>query len=329
MEDVTDTAFREIIMSVASPDNLHVLFTEFTSTDGIHPVGKETVRQRLKVSETEHQLLKEKNIKLVAQIWGNNPEKYYQTIKLIEQEEFPFHGIDINLGCPVKKIVSQGCCSALIKNPSLAQEILIASREATSLPLSVKTRIGFKTPETENWISHLLKQPIDAIILHGRTQKQMSEGKSDWNEIEKAVQLKNKINPRIKLIGNGDILTLKDAKSRINSHGVDGVMIGRGIFNNPWLFSGKTVEHINQNDRIKLLIKHAELFWNTWGETKNFALLRRFFKIYISNFRDSSLLRHELMQTQNIYEVYSTLEKYSKNINQLFVPKNTWVDYIP
>lgn len=312
MEDVTDTVFREIVLHNSSSNKLHILFTEFTSTDGMcHPIGKERVRHRLKVNSSELQLLKEKGVKLVAQIWGNKPENYRKTIEMIQAEEHPFDGIDINMGCPVKNVVSHGSCSALINQPDLAKEIIQASKEATNLPLSVKTRIGFKKIETESWINHLLHQPIDAIILHGRIQKQMSDGVANWNEILKAVDLRNNLNSTIKIIGNGDISSINEADEKASKYGVNGVMIGRGIFKNPWLFSPINEFDIDSNVRIQTLLYHVKLYCSTWHKTKNFAILKRFFKIYISGFKGASELRHNLMQTNSENEVIKVIENYN------------------
>jgi len=309
MEEVTDTVFREIVLQISHEDNLHVLFTEFTSTDGMcHPIGKEKIRHRLRINQSENVLLKEKNIKLVAQLWGNNPNHFHKTIQLIQDEGYEFDGFDLNMGCPAKNVVSHGSCSALINQLQLAQEIIQAAREATSLPLSVKTRLGLKKIETERWINHLLNQPIDAIILHGRIQKQMSNGLADWNEIAKAVHLRNQLNSPIKIIGNGDVNSLSDASLKIKTHGADGAMIGRGIFKNPWLFANRTPSDIEKNERIKLLLTHLDLFDKTWKKEKNFHILRRYFKIYLSEFIGASEMRHQLMQTHAKKEVLEILK---------------------
>src|SRR5680860_151842 len=153
MEDVTDTVFREIVLRTATPGNLNVVFTEFTSVEGMnHPVGRGRVSERLIVTDSERKLLDKLNVKLVAQIWGRNPEIYHNIAKYIT-ENYEFDGLDINMGCPVKKVFKQGACSALIGEPSLAKEIIQATKEGTNLPVSVKTRTGIKQHQTEEWIS--------------------------------------------------------------------------------------------------------------------------------------------------------------------------------
>ncbi|MBW6479637.1 MAG: tRNA-dihydrouridine synthase family protein [Bacteroidales bacterium] len=306
MEDVTDTAFRELVMRISQPGKLRVVFTEFTSTDGLcHPVGRPRVEQRLKVSESERDLLKSLDIKIVAQIWGNNPEKYHEAVKYIT-EEYHFDGIDINMGCPVRNVVAQGSCSALIDNEPLAQEIIAATHEATHLPLSVKTRLGVKKIETERWMQFLLNQPLDAIILHGRTQKQMSEGEANWQEIARAVSLRNELAPHIKIIGNGDVTSYVHALALCDEHQTDGAMIGRGIFSDPWLFNpGRPA--ISVDERLNTLLLHLDLFDKNWGNTKHFAILRRFFKIYISGFRGAAELRARMMEVNTFDEARITV----------------------
>lgn len=309
MEDVTDTAFREIVIGISAPGRLNVVFTEFTSVEGMnHPVGRERVSERLIVNESEQDLLKKLNIKLVAQIWGRNPDVYHSVAKYIT-ENYQFDGIDINMGCPVKKVFKQGACSALIGEPSLAKEIILATKEATHLPVSVKTRTGIKQHQTEEWITNLLESKPAAIILHGRTQRMQSEGDANWEEIKKAVELKNSINPKIPLHGNGDVLSYEDGLHRIEETGVDGVMIGRGIFHNPWFFNPEILE-ITREERFEKLIEHTRLFERTWSPGKNFNILKRFYKIYLNSFEGAAKLRADLMKVKNYEEVYS----YFKNI---------------
>lgn len=309
MEDVTDTTFREVVMSVSDGKWLNVLFTEFTSTDGLlHDKGFEKVAQRLHVNKSEIKILKSRNTQLVAQIWGNNPKKFYKATKLITDMKL-FNGIDINMGCPVKNVVKKGTCSALIQFPELATEIIRATQEATSLPVSVKTRIGFKTIDTENWISNLLKTHPAALTIHGRIQKQMSEGLANWDEIGKAAQLRNELSPNTKIIGNGDIESIEQANSKITSYGLDGIMVGRGVFKNPWMYN-KISPDLSTNTRIDLLLKHTCLFEKTWGENKNFNELKRFYKIYINSFKGAGNLRAMLMECKNYKDVYTIIEKF-------------------
>jgi nifR3 family TIM-barrel protein len=309
MEDVTDTSFRQLVMEISDPRIFHVIFTEFTSTDGLcHPVGRPNVISRLLVNETEREVLRNKGMKIVAQIWGANPEKFHEATRMI-CSEMQFDGIDINMGCPVKKIVKQGGCSALIGQPALAAEIIQATKEASNIPVSVKTRTGIKKHDTENWIRFLLEQDPAAIILHARTQKDQSEVDSDWREIIKAVAVRNQSGKNIPLLGNGDVMSVEDALQKCATTGADGVMVGRGIFHNPWFFNSPQPE-ISVNDKLELLWHHVDLFTKTWGSERNFATLKRFFKIYTNAFKGAARLRAALMETNNAGEVRTVLDNF-------------------
>jgi nifR3 family TIM-barrel protein len=313
MEEVTDTVFREIAMSLSTPGGLHILYSEFANTDGLcHPIGREKVIHRLKINDSEKKLLKKKNIKVVAQIWGAKPEKYFETTKMI-CEEMEFDGIDINMGCPVPKIIKQGSCSKLITNPPLAAEIIQATKEAANIPVSVKTRIGYNVPETEAWISHILEQDVSAVLIHGRTQKMMSNGSADWSEIAKAAKLRDELKKDTVIIGNGDINSLEEGRQKCEEHDLDGFMVGRGIFHNPWMFS-EGIDAPTMEDRLQMLWDHALLFEETWGREKNFKQMRRFFKIYASNFKDSSFLRNALTQADDLEHVKSILNEWGFSI---------------
>ncbi len=306
MEDVTDTVLRELLLGLTDPDNLHVVMTEFVSTDGLlHKKGRKRVIHRLRVTPEERQLLNKKNVKIVAQIWGNTPENYQQVIKEIT-EEMEFDGIDINMGCPVPKVVRRGCCSGLIGNPTLAKEIILASKEATDLPVSVKTRIGLKSVATEEWIGHVLETQPAALTLHGRTQKQMSDGLADWSEISKAARLRDQLGLDLPILGNGDLQSVEEARGKCSEFGLEGAMIGRGIFNNPWLFMNEQHDRTRE-EKLELLWKHTELFDRVWGDTKNFRILRRYYSIYTKGFPGAVALRTQLMQTECIADVKKIL----------------------
>lgn len=306
MEDVTDTVLRELLLDVADPSALHVVMTEFVSTDGlVHEKARKRVVHRLQVTKQEHALLKEKNVKIVAQIWGNTPEHYQTVIKEIA-EKMEFDGIDINMGCPVPKVVRRGSCSGMIGNPTLAKEIILACKEASDLPVSVKTRIGLKSVATEEWIGHVLETQPAALTIHGRTQKQMSDGLADWSEIAKAARLRDRLGLDLPIIGNGDIQSIDEARTKCAAFGLDGAMIGRGIFNNPWLFMEEQRER-SKEEKLDMLWKHTELFDRVWGGSKNFHILRRYYSIYSKGFHGAADLRAALMRTESIADVKGLL----------------------
>ena len=308
MEDVTDTTFREIVAGLADPRYLHILCTEFTSIDGMnHPKGKIKVGERLIVSESEKRLLKQKNIRLIAQIWGKRPELFHKIAREIT-DEYEFDGLDINMGCPVKNVVKNGCCSALINEPNLAMEIILATKEATHLPVSVKTRTGIKSHETEEWIGHILETKPAAIILHGRTQKQQSDGLADWEEIAKGARIRDQISPETIFLGNGDVFSVAQGEEFASKYGIDGVMIGRGIFHNPWFFN-PLHPSLSKAEKLSQLLIHTQLFERIWGDKKNINVLKRFYKIYTCDFADAAKLRAELMEVKTYDQVYQLVQK--------------------
>jgi len=297
MEDVTDTVFRRIISSVGKP---HLYFTEFTNVDGFLSEGREQVGQRLKFEPEEKPL--------IAQIWGLKPENFYKASK--EIVEMGFDGIDLNMGCPQKDVISKGACSALINNHALAKEIIVATKEGSKgLPVSVKTRLGFKTNQREEWIGFLLEQNLAALTIHGRTAQEMSIPSAHWDEIGKVVELRDMMGLTTPIIGNGDVESIEEAQEKVEKYHVDGVMIGRGIFHNPWLFDPqKKLENITPTERFELLLRHIKLFEDTWGNKKPFQILKKYFKIYIANFSGASDLRAQLMECKNGDEVRNIIE---------------------
>ena len=308
MEDVTDTVFREVVAGMADPKYLRVFYTEFVSVDGLsHPVGKLNVRHRLLVSDSERKLLKEKNIRLVAQIWGKDPELFHRVAREITAT-YDFDGLDINMGCPVKKVVKNGCCSALIDQPDLAKEIILATKEGTHLPVSVKTRTGIRSHETERWITAVMETRPAAVVLHGRTQKQQSDGLASWDEIAKGAVIRNQVSPATVFAGNGDVTSVAQGAELAAAHGLDGIMVGRGIFHNPWIFQPDHPAP-GKNEKLARLLLHTQLFEATWGKGKNVNILKRFYKIYTHEFTDAAKLRVKLMEARSYEEIYALVEK--------------------
>ena len=296
MENVTDTVFRRIVARCGRPD---VFFTEFVSTEGMCSKGYERVKRRLEFTDEERPI--------IAQIWGSKPEKFFKAAKMVAS--MGFDGIDINMGCPDRKIVGKGSCSGLIRTPSLAQEIILATKEGAGiLPVSVKTRIGYKDIRTQEWIGFLLEQPIAAITIHARTVKEMSKVPAHWEEIEKAVLLKNQMKKDILIIGNGDVVSYKDAMAKYEHFKVDGIMIGRGIFDNLWIFRDLDPLKISHEEKLRLLINHISLFEKVWGTDKPYDVMKKFFKLYISDFPNATTLRSELMQSPTAKDAISYIQ---------------------
>jgi nifR3 family TIM-barrel protein len=297
LEGVTDTTFRQIVVSCAKPD---LLFTEFTSADGFCSPGREAVAQNFKYTEGEQPL--------IVQIWGKNPDAMYRTA--VEVSTMGFAGIDINMGCPAGTVIGHGCGAALIKTPDLAAELIAAVKKGVDgrIPVSVKTRIGFKNIVTEEWIPFLLKQGIDNLTVHGRTAAEMSKVPAHWDEIGKAVEIRNRMGITTTIVGNGDVVDVADGMNKHAQFGVDGIMIGRGIFANPWCFDKSEVPHIGTTEELlDVMERHVKLFDATWGERKNYALLKKFFKIYINGFAGAVDARVQFMETQTAAEALALL----------------------
>ena len=204
--------------------------------------------------------------------------------------------------------VKQASCSELIKFPDLAKEIVAATKEASNIPVSVKTRTGIKEHNTEKWISTLLETKPAAITLHARTQRMMSDFPAEWEQVKIAVELKNSILPEIPLIGNGDLFSMDDCFARLEETKADGVMIGRGIFKNPWFFNYPNKSYTKE-EKLTLLVRHLALYENTWQGEKGFAIMKKFFKIYTYDFYGASEIRAKLMETKNAEEVYFILRQ--------------------
>lgn len=292
MADVTDTAFRQIVASCGKPQ---VFFTEFVSCDGLCSEGKAKLLKNLKFNKKIER-------PIVVQFFGSKPENFYKCARLALK--LGFDGIDINMGCPKKSIEKQGAGAALIKTPELAQKIIAETKRGADsagrrISVSVKTRIGFNKPEIETWIPALLKAKPDAIILHGRTRKEMSKAPAHWDLIGKAAEIAR--GSGVLIIGNGDVMLLSEAKEKAKKYNLDGIMVGRGIFANPWFFNPDVnPAEIKPKDKIALLKKHLKLFDKIYGKTKNFAIMKKFFKMYISGWDGAKILRAQLMEAKTV-----------------------------
>ncbi|HHA6101520.1 TPA: tRNA dihydrouridine synthase [Staphylococcus aureus] len=304
MEDVTDIVFRHVVSEAARPD---VFFTEFTNTESFcHPEGIHSVRGRLTFSEDEHPM--------VAHIWGDKPEQFRETS--IQLAKMGFKGIDLNMGCPVANVAKKGKGSGLILRPDVAAEIIQATK-AGGLPVSVKTRLGYyEIDEWKDWLKHVFEQDIANLSIHLRTRKEMSKVDAHWELIEAIKNLRDEIAPNTLLTINGDIPDRKTGLELAEKYGIDGVMIGRGIFHNPFAFEKKPREHTSK-ELLDLLRLHLSLF-NKYekDEIRQFKSLRRFFKIYVRGIRGASELRHQLMNTQSIAEARALLDEFEAQMDE-------------
>lgn len=297
MDDVTDSVFRQIVADTAAPD---LYFTEFVNVDGLQSPGREKLLPKLRKTAKEKPL--------VAQIWGKNPENYYKTT--LELKEMGFVGVDINMGCPEKNIVSNGCCSGLIANRELAGEIIDAVQRAAGedFPVSVKTRIGLKEIDM-SWPEFLLSKKLNMLTIHGRTQKEMSKVPVHWDKINEVRQMRDRLCPSTLIVGNGDIKTRQEGLKLAEQYSLDGIMIGRGIFEDPFVFAQQSPwANYTKQQKMDLYRKHVELFAKTWqnGE-RRLHTLNKFCKVYINGFDGAKELREQLMNAQSTEELLSLL----------------------
>ena len=303
MEDVTDIVFRHVVSEAARPD---VFFTEFTNTESYcHPEGIHSVRGRLTFSEDEQPM--------VAHIWGDKPEQFRKMS--IGLKEMGFKGIDLNMGCPVANVAKKGKGSGLILRPERAAEIIQATKEG-GLPVSVKTRLGYyEIDEWKDWLKHVFEQNIANLSIHLRTRREMSKVDAHWELIEAIKAMRDEIAPHTLLTINGDIPDRQKGLELANKYGVDGVMIGRGIFHNPFAFEKEPREHTSEEllDLFRLHLSLYEKYSNE--ETQQFKALRRFFKIYIRGIKGASQLRHKLMSTETIDEARELLDEFEAKRN--------------
>lgn len=310
MADVTDIAFRQNIARWSrhgerggGPD---IFFTEFVSADGLH---SEKGRPNLIKNLLQFDAKIERPI--VAQIFGAKPDRIYATVKIIKK--LKFNGVDINMGCPDKKVEKQGAGAALIKSPKLAREIIRAAQEAAGdMPVSVKTRIGYNKDILEEWMGELLEEKLAALTIHARTRKEMSNVPADWAAIKRAVKLAR--NHQTLIVGNGDVYSIQDGLNKARESGADGVMVGRGVFGRPWFFDKNFNEtNITPMMRVKALIDHLNLFEAMLVDIKNYAIMKKHFKAYIGDFKSSKDLRIKLMNTKSVREARIILENYAKS----------------
>jgi len=327
MEGVTDVVFRQVVATAGRPD---LFFTEFTNVSSFaSEKGRESALERLKIAPSD--------LPIIAQIWGKNPEHFSVIAGALEG--LGFSGVDINFGCPDKNVNRAGGGAAMIKTPELAVECLRNAKKATNLPVSVKTRLGWSVvDEYKEWLPVLLKEHPAALTIHLRTKKEMSKVPAHYELIPEIVRLRDEISPETKLIVNGDI---RDRAHALELHEkypeVDGFMIGRGVFANPYCF---TDHQATREDLIKLLKMHLMLFGDYANNPfrRRFARARRygarslvrsrcrecssknclhslpyeplkhFFKIYINNFPGASEVRAKLMETHSVEEAWKVIE---------------------
>lgn len=305
MADVTDVSFRRVIAkysshqrsdgTVGGPD---VMWTEFVSADGLvraTPEGRKKLLADLLYDESERPI--------VAQLFSSSPVYMEEASRLCLT--LGFDGIDINMGCPDRGIEKQGCGSAMIKTPDIARAVIQAAKTGArsdegGIPVSVKTRLGYNTDTLESWLPELLKAKPSAITIHARTRKEMSKVPAKWERVKDAVRIRDEYDSNTLIIGNGDVLSLKDAAMKVEQSGADGVMLGRAIFGNPWLFHPEhDLSTVPLAHRLEVMLEHTRLYTELLPH-KSFALMKKHYKAYVNGFSGAAELRVALMEAENV-----------------------------
>jgi len=306
MDDVTDSVFRRMVASCAAPD---LFYTEFVNVDGLQSVGRPKLLKKIKVVADQER-------PIFAQLWGKNPENFRKTAA--ELVDMGFAGIDLNMGCPAKSEVNNGTCSALINNRPLAHEIIEAVKEGVAgrVPVSVKTRLGFSAIDL-TWHEFLLEHGLDMLVVHGRTRKEMSKVPAHWDEIGNVRQLRDDMKLNTLIVGNGDVENHAHGQLLAAQYGLDGIMIGRGLFHDPYAFATNSPwSTIDRAQRLELFERHIRLFAETWhtvgddGQAdyeRPIVTLNKFCKIYVNGFDGAKELREELMAANSADELLAIL----------------------
>lgn len=305
MAEITDPAFRRIITKYGKPD---VLWTEFVSADGLYHT-----REINKISDADNPLMKDLLYEndehpIVAQLFSAQPDMVEYAARLVT--ELGFDGVDINMGCPYRTIEKQEAGASLMKNPELARALIRSAKKGSEgkIPVSVKTRIGYAYNDLATWLPELIKEEPALITVHARTRQELSNVPARWEHIREAVEVRNKLTNKEKVLifGNGDVESVADARVLAKETGADGVMIGRGILGNPWLFSEKKP---TLQEKLEILIEHTKAFDELCGH-KSFALMKRHFKAYITDFKGAKELRVKLFACENVAEAIEKLASY-------------------
>lgn len=307
MADVTDAAFRALVAKHGKPD---VFWTEFVSADGLYHT-----REIQKMKDEENPLMRDLlkgsgERPIVAQIFSSQPEMIAYATKLVA--ELGFDGVDLNMGCPDRSIEKQGCGAAMIKTPEVARAVIRAAKGASDLPVSVKTRVGYSKESLDEWLPVILEEAPAALTLHLRTRKEMSLVPADWELMKKAVEIRNRINPEVILIGNGDVTSIEQGRQLVLESGCDGAMIGRGMFGNPWVFAGRKPEDTPLSEKLAALIELAHDFEKI-TPPKSFAILKKHIKAFATGFDGAAHLRARLMETNSATELEAVIDSLTKS----------------
>lgn len=309
MAGVTDASYRQLIKKLAPQT---IVYTEFLSTDALHFGAKRTMQELEFDPEIERPF--------IVQVFGKEPDHFLSAAKIIEQ--MGADGIDINMGCPAAKVVSSCHGSALMRNPDLAKRLVEATVKEVSIPVSVKTRLGWNCCDNLiGFCQGLIDAGAQALAIHGRTYEGKFSGSADWDPI---YELKEAVS--VPVIGNGDVSSGPDAVAKIKN--LDGVMVGRGTFGNPWVMadiaaafeqekdgqaSAPEQEHVPTKDRlsfeekIPFILDHCKLAVKVKGQKRGMLEMRRHLASYVKGIDGASNKRSQLVRVESVEEVESIL----------------------
>lgn len=289
---VTDPAFRRLIARHGKP---HAMWTEFTSADGLCAPGRDRLLRGLAYAEIERPI--------VAQLFGAKPDTMERAAALAT--ELGFDGIDINMGCPDRNVEKRGAGAALCRQPALAQAMIrAAKRGAGRVPVSAKIRLGYDRNELATWLPALLEAEPVAVTIHARTRQEMSLVPAHWDAISQAVHIRNRLGAPAYVVGNGDATDLADARRKALATGADGVMLGRAIFGNPWLFDERrTLADVTPAEKLHVLLEHTRLFDAMLGDIKSLDTMKKHYKAYLKGFDGAKALFLQLMEARDVNEV--------------------------
>lgn len=300
MEAVTSSVFRRVVQKAAAPD---VFYTEFTNALSItHPIAKKTTKGRLYIDPAE-------DPKPVIQLWGNNKEDFEKAV--VEVKKDGYEAIDLNMGCPDIAVIKNHSGSDLIRHFDTAQQVIDGAR-TSDLPVTIKTRLGYsEVDEYKEWIPFLLKQQVPVLTVHMRTREEMSKVPAHYELIDELVKMRDEIAPDTLLQINGDIADYQAGIKLAQEHpGVDGIMIGRGIFMNPFAFEKVPRQH--SSDELMSLFRYQLDLYDDFIAKDipgHFAPLQRFFKIYVRGMKHAAEIRNDLMSTKTTDDARKIIDK--------------------
>lgn len=310
MEDVSDPPFR----AVCKENGADLMYTEFISSEGLIRHAEKSV-QKLDIYDYERPI--------GIQIFGDKIESMRQAAEIAEGAQPEI--VDINYGCPVKKVACKGAGAGILLDLPKMQKMTDEIVKQVSLPVTVKTRLGWddSTIKIIEVAQRLQDVGVQALSIHGRTRKQMYKGEADWTKI---AEVKNHSDIHIPIFGNGDIDSPQKALEYKNTYGVDGIMIGRAAIGYPWIFNeikhfmktGETLPVPDMVERVSVAKRHLKFSLEWKGERQGVFEMRRHYTNYFRGIHDFKPFRKKLVESENPEELFDLLEEISVTFENAF-----------